>query len=368
MDVFDPSTNVTFANPLPVATTTQVVPVLLTVPNASSGKTKPASGWPVVIFQHGITRNRTDMFAVAGGLAAAGFAVIAIDLPLHGLTDPANPFFHNQLFAEWYPSLYTSERTFDIDFENNTTGASRPDGVPDPSGTYFINRISLLTSRDNLRQGVADLLQLRSAIPSIIGLDGTPLFDAERVSFLGQSLGSIEGTSFMALAQTQNLSVRSAVLNVPGGGITNLLLGSPSFTPLILSGFAAAGLRPGAADFNSFVVATQTVIDSGDPINYAFAAADQRILVQEVVGGSALLPGDISATNCPKCYDANGNWLPDQVIPNSVPGTPLSGGEPLVAALGLNTITSTYGVPVGTPVLVCLWVLGASAAAAPGHC
>ncbi|HEY8011317.1 MAG TPA: hypothetical protein VIE67_10000 [Rudaea sp.] len=336
------STNVTAVNPFPVVVSNQTVPVLLTVPNANSGKSKPASGWPVVIFQHGITRNRTDAFAIAGGLAAAGFAVIAIDLPLHGLVDPTNPFFHNQLLTgSPAAGLITGERTFDLDFQNNTTGAAGPDGKIDPSGSYFINLTSLLTSRDNLREGVADLLELRSALPSV-SLDGvTPAFDSARVAFVGQSLGSIEGTSFMALAQTPNTAVQNAVLNVPGGGITNLLLASPSFSPLILSGLAAAGLHPGTADFNTFIVATQTVIDSGDPINYAFATTSKNILAQEVVGGSAPLLGDVSLANCPTCYDANGKWLPDQVIPNTAPGAPLSGGSPLIAVLGLSSISST---------------------------
>ena len=62
--MLDPSsTFVTFANPLPVANSTQRVPLLLTVPNVNSGKVKPAAGWPIVIYQHGITRDRTDMFA-----------------------------------------------------------------------------------------------------------------------------------------------------------------------------------------------------------------------------------------------------------------------------------------------------------------
>lgn len=344
------STNITFANPLPIQQSAQTIPVMLTVPNANSGQTKPAAGWPVVIFQHGITRNRTDMLAVAGGLAAAGFAVIAIDLPLHGLTDPTNPFFHNQLLAGSPAAalIVPYERTFDLDLENNTTGAAGPDGTIDPSGTYFINLTSLLTSRDNLREGVADMLELRSAIPSILGPDGTPLFDGARVDFLGQSLGSIEGTSFMALATTPNTFVQNAVINVPGGGITNLLLASPSFSPLILSGLAAAGLQPGTANFNAFLVATQTVIDSGDPINYAFATAGKNILAQEVVGGSAPLPGDISAADCPTCYDSSGHWLPDQVIPNSVATAPLSGTEPLLAALGLSNIFVTTQSTTGT--------------------
>lgn len=55
----DPSsTHVTYANPLPVATSTETVPLLLTVPNAQSGQVQPSEGWPIVIFQHGITGNR----------------------------------------------------------------------------------------------------------------------------------------------------------------------------------------------------------------------------------------------------------------------------------------------------------------------
>ncbi len=340
------STNITFANPLPISTGLQKIPVLLTVPNAASSKTKPASGWPVVIFQHGITRNRTDMFAIAGTLASQGFAVIAIDLPLHGLTDKTNPFYQNQLVANT-PGAFVlaGERTFDLDLENNTTGASGPDGTIDPSGTWFINLSSLRTSRDNLRQGVADLLELRSSLPSL-KIDATgPLFDGSRVSFVGQSLGSIEGTSFMALASTPNTAVQNAVLNVPGGGITNLLLGSPTFSPVILSGLAAAGLKPGTAAFNQFILITQTVIDSGDPINYAALTASKNILVQEVVGGSPPQAGDISAAQCDSCYNLAGNWVPDQVIPNSVQGAALSGTEPLIAALGLPGIVGT--VPPG---------------------
>jgi pimeloyl-ACP methyl ester carboxylesterase len=337
------STNVTFANPFPVATASISVPVLLTVPNANSGHAKPASGWPVVIFQHGITGNRTNMFGIAGALAAAGFAVVAMDLPLHGLTDPTSPLYRNQLLTgSPAAGLIAGERTFDMDLSNNTTSAPGPDGKIDSSGTYFINLSSLLTSRDNLREGVADLLELRSALPSV-SLDGATLaFDGARVSYVGQSLGSIEGAMFMAVAQTPGTYVQNAVLNVPGGGIVGLLLGSPTFSPIILGGLAQAGVLPGTPAFGQFVTAAQTVADSGDPINYAGATANKNILAQEVVGGNAPVAGDISIAACgSKCYDANGKWLPDQVIPNAVAGFPLSGGNPLIAALGLSTITTT---------------------------
>lgn len=320
------STNVTFANPFPVATGTETVPVLVTVPNAASGKTKPAAGWPIVIFQHGITRNRTDMFAIAQTMSAQGFAVIAIDAPLHGLP-PSSPFYiGNTPFA----ALGAHERTFNIDIAKNdgsacpTGQAACPDGTPDPSGSYFINLQSLLTSRDNIRQAVADLLVLSHTIPAI-SLDGDQVadFDGSRIQFTGQSLGSIIGTVFTAV----NPAVNEIVLNVPGGGIPYLLAASPTFGPKIRAGLAGAGVQAGTPAFDQFLGAAQQAVDSADPINFAYALANRKVLLQEVVGTSA-------ATS-------------DQVIPNTVAGAPLAGTEPLIAALNLPAITATKQDPNG---------------------
>ena len=314
------STNLTYCNPVPVATSTQLVPVVMTIPNARSGKTKPASGWPIVIYQHGITRNRTDVFAIAGTLAAQGFAAIAIDLPLHGITDTTNPFYiGNTPFA----ALGAQERTFDLDLEDNASGAPGPDSAIDPSGTWFINLSSLLTSRDNLREGAADLFELAHAIPAMHISAGTD-FDGTRIAFVGQSLGSIVGTTFLSI----DPNVNTGVMSVPGGGIARLLDGSPTFGPRIRAGLAAAGVEPGTPDYDAFMGAAQTAVDSGDPINFNLAsAADKDILMQEVIGS-----GDVP---------------PDQVIPNSVPGAPLSGTEPLIAEYGLAPISQTTQDPDG---------------------
>lgn len=308
------STNLTACNPVPAVKSVQTVPLLMTVPNASSGRVRPASGWPLVIFQHGITRNRSDMFAIAATLAGQGFAVVAIDLPLHGITDKHNPFYVGKTpFAS-----IADERTFDLDLQDNATGAPGPDGSIDPSGGYFINLSSLLTSRDNLRQGVADLMSLRRAASTFAGIDGG------KVHFVGQSLGSIVGTTFLAM----DPNVYVGVLSVPGGGIARLLDGSPTFGPRIRAGLAQNGVIAGTPDYDAFMAAAQTAVDSGDPINFAGNGTfldlrvehpeldfKKRILVQEIVGG-----GDVP---------------PDQVIPNRVAGAPTSGTEPLIAALGL---------------------------------
>jgi hypothetical protein len=115
--------------------------------------------------------------------------------------------------------------------------------------------------------------------------------------------------------------VTVGVLNVPGGGVARLLDASPAFGPSIHAGLAQAGLQQGTPQYDAFMVAAQTVVDSGDSINYAAYTAGKAILAQEVVG---------DATH-----------PPDLVIPNTVPGAPLSGTEPLLAALGLSSITQT---------------------------
>ena len=307
------STNITFANPFPVKTSDVTIPVLATIPNAASGRSKPASGWPVVIFQHGITGNRSHALAVAATLASQGFAVISIDLPLHGLPADSPLAIGNTPFG-----AIASERTFDVDFVNNETGAPGPDGIPDASGAHFINLSSLLTSRDNLRQAVADLFVLTASIPWIdITGDGMGDFDTANVQFVGLSLGSMVGTSFLALEPSVNVGL----LSVPGGGIARLLDGSASFGPRIRAGLAASGVQAGTPTYDSFMGAAQQVIDSIDPINYGFASAQNAILMHEVVG--------------------SGSSLPDQVVPNSVPGAPLSGTEPLIRALGLSAISET---------------------------
>jgi hypothetical protein len=309
------STNLTFANPIPVPTSMQNLPVLMTVPNAASGMVKPAEGWPIMIFQHGITRNRSDMLAVADTMASIGFAVVAIDLAMHGITDPTNPLYiENTPFAP-----IASERTFDVDYVNNTTGAPGPDGVIDSSAAHFINLANLLVSRDNTRQGIADLFTLNETIPFMdIDGDGAGDFNEANITFAGQSLGAITGTGFLAFGP----NVQSAVLSAPGGGIANLLIGSPTFGPRIIAGLAAAGVEQGTTEFNLFVLATQTAVDAADPINLAAnATLLNNVLVHEILG--------------------------DQVVTNTVPGAPLSGTEPLMAAMGLTIYSESAFNPEG---------------------
>ncbi|WP_298609770.1 Ig-like domain-containing protein [uncultured Thiothrix sp.] len=312
--------NLTRYNPTPKSKSTQTVPVLMSVPNATSlvGATPPATGWPVIIFQHGITRSRLDMLAIADTMADVGFAVVAIDLPLHGITDNTNP-----LKADLNPAFSGDvERTFNLDLRNNSTGATGADGIIDSSGSYFINLSSLRTSRDNIRQGISDLTVLRKSLGSIQSMSPIPL-DTKKVGFVGISLGSMVGTGYLS----QEATSTPATLAVPGGGIARLLDGSETFGPAIQQGLAASGVIKGTAAYDTFMAVAQWVSDPADPIVLGKrAAAKHPIHMMEVVG-------------------LNGVGS-DKVIPNRVVGAPLSGTEPLISVMGLKSITQT-GTPDG---------------------
>ena len=293
-------------NPTPVANSTQTVPVMMSIPNATSaaGAVAPVNGWPIVIYQHGITSNRLSMVALADALADAGFAMIAIDLPLHGVTDTTNP-----LYAANF------ERTFNVDTLNNTTSASGKDGKIDDSGAHFINLKSVLTSRDNIRQGISDLTVLRKSLGNIAAVK----IDTSRVGFIGISLGAIVGTGYLS----QEATPTASTLSVPGGGIARLLDGSATFGPIIRKGLAEAGLQAGTADYDTFMAVTQMIVDPADPIVLVTtnAAATHPIHLTEVVG--------VNGMNS------------DKVIPNRVAGAPLSGTEPLISMMGLKKVTAT---------------------------
>lgn len=282
---------------LPKATVAQnVIPILVSIPLGCGAM--PGAGWPVVIFQHGITRNREDMLAVAGSLSAPPSckAVIAIDLPLHGVTNTKDPLY-----------LKGHERTFDMDLENNTTLAAGPDGVIDGSGAWFINLTNTITSRDNLREGAADLLNLVATLPNLAAV--TPpatlnTFDSSQIFYVGHSLGGIVGTTFLgADTSTGAPKIATATLANPGGHIAELLRNSAEFEPIIDGQLAANGLVKGSQAYYDFYSEAQAVVEDGDPANYAaLAAAGHPIHMLEVVGG---LNGAADTCN-----------LTDQVVPN----------------------------------------------------
>ncbi|MEA3411359.1 MAG: hypothetical protein U9R74_07450 [Pseudomonadota bacterium] len=310
-------TNLTQFNPVPVATSTETIAMLLSIP----GGPAPASGWPVAIFQHGIMRSRADMVAVADALASAGFAGLAIDAPLHGqLPDEA-------LYAPRLPPpCGTAERTFDIDFATGEVPGT-PDGSVDPSGTHFINLASPLTTRDNVRQAAADLVTLTRAAGRIdLDGDGAADLDAGHVRFVGHSLGAIIGGTFLGVEPT----IGAATLSTPAGGVSKVVDGSPSLGPFVADALGANGVVKGTRTYEDFLRVFQTVTDAADPINYAGrAAAGRGLLAMEVVGGNVSPPDQVVPNDV-----LNGE--PPVVVPDTIPG--LGGTEPYASAAGLPAV------------------------------
>lgn len=344
-----PSESTSTCYPLPVKKSEQRIPVILTVPNANSGKTMPAGGWPVVIFQHGITGDRSQSLAIAPTLAAAGFATIAIDLPLHGLP-PGNAL---RAATDAFPAgLKPTERTFDLDVLDNTTGASGPDGTPDSSGASFINLSSLLTSRDNIRQGVSDLMTLSKSVATTQILTGALapagiILNGTQVRYVGHSLGAITMGTFLGA----NTDTAASVLAMPGGGIAKLLDGSAAFGPRIAAGLAAASggdITEGNDNYETFLRFAQTAIDAADPLNFAATAAANHPILMIEVRGDAVVP------NCTVAGDANCPATDTLTVSGY-----LSGSDPLARVLGLGflpgpTQTDVLSVPAAAQVLTGL--------------
>ncbi len=330
-DPMDTERHVTRYNPLPLETGAEIVPMLISLPNAGSGQVQPGTGWPVVMFVHGVGQHRGNLLALADRLAEEGFAAVAIDLPLHGIVDSMSP-----LHVGTQDGMLR-ERTFGLDLVTQDLSgaitASVPDGVADSSGLHFVNPGDLQAQRDNLRQAIADLFAVEKAITDNLDVDGSAVivaddFDPSQVHVVGQSLGASVAATFFAV---DDGAVLSATLAVPGGGLPQLLVASPTFGPPLLGALAAAGLVPGTPEFDAYLLAFQTTIDSGDPINYcpSLNLAGKPVFLQEVVGGGP------------------GGGQPDQTIPNSVPGAPLSGTDPMIASLGLTVVTTTTATSLG---------------------
>lgn len=320
------------------------VPVIVTVPTAAASCVAPYS---VTIYQHGITSDRATVLALGRSLAARCQVTVAIDLPEHGVTTSGNQLDQllggiSQIIAGTagtpgdLTSFLAPERLVTMGAApggNCMTGAkvASLDGRPAvcPAGDSYINLFNLANARDVLRQSVIDLDSLYKAVNGVTTLAGASI-DNTKISFVGMSLGSIVGETFVATLANPGMggSLKAAVFNVGGGGIAKLLDGSPTFEPVITGGLAAQGVTKPSADYESFLMVAQTLVDSADPINYADTLnalkATTPILFQEVVGNGS-------------------SNDPDQVVPNNVFG----------AATG--SLGGAWSTVSGSPVQAAVW-------------
>jgi hypothetical protein len=69
------------------------------------------------------------------------------------------------------------------------------------------------------------------------------------------------------------------VLANPGGGYAGILQNSLAYAPVVNKGLKAKGVNVGTPEYAAFFFAAQTVVDDGDPLNYAAMAATKPIFL-----------------------------------------------------------------------------------------
>ena len=233
----DGKLNVNGYFPFPQQNATTTVPVVIFHPVLDGTAAQPTScvnptaGKPngVTIFQHGITVDRSVSMLPAILLAqGACQTVVAIDQPLHGLAGANSgsvpgldaldadlltstvegilPAFAGSPLEAQLNALIGADYIGERHFGYTNNGQLQPvaaDATDISSGSLFINPGNMMNSRDNLRQGVVDLLNVAASIQTFdIDGDFTTQGDLAGVpvNFVGHSLGGISGTAFATLA------------------------------------------------------------------------------------------------------------------------------------------------------------------------
>src|SRR5690554_2827844 len=285
----DGSTNVTYRFPFAEKVSDDVIPVMATLPadDGACAKSNFTDGYPVVIYQHGITVDRTAGVLVGNALAKACVAMVAIDHTMHGVA-PGNAtdlLFSVNTIAEGAvdgagsPTALAAKSPFavaragaagqgstffaslkerhnnvgknaaqaNVEMKFASAGATADVGA---SGDLYINLQNFARTRDAMRQTVLDLMNLNATIGDMdVDADGNSDFDASKVYFVGHSLGAIIGTTFVAVNNDPDVQafngnlpkIQGAILGNGGGGVVKLLENSPSIGGAkILPGLKAA--------------------------------------------------------------------------------------------------------------------------------
>jgi hypothetical protein len=281
------------------------VPAAIDFVYLTPASSAPVGGYPLVIYQHGIGLAKETVLALAQSLTSAGFAVVAIDLPLH-----------------------------------NSLGL--PDATPTQWAEDFMAVGAPLMTRSNIQQAAFNLhrLELTVATGNFQVLGALAPSYATTPKFVGISLGSIVGAYYLAgnaqvdsttgsFTQASVAASMKGYLSVPGGCTAYLIQNSPDFAPAVNAGLAAAtpAVLPGTALYNQFFQITQSVVDPADPATETLPVMGTTI---SRLAGRLLVEEDTNT------YSASGTMLGgDLVIPNAYTryfGAALGGNLELEAA------------------------------------
>jgi hypothetical protein len=263
--------------------------------------TPPAAGYKTVIFAHGITRNKADVLAIGGRLAAQGIASIAIDAVAHG--DRA---VRTSMSAEMGCAA--------AGMGNTCMMGITPTCAPQCYAPFLST--DLATTRDNVRQSALDSLKLERVLLGC-GMQGACqalLVDPAHIGYLGVSLGSLIGAVTVAESKT----IQTIVFNVGAADWVQVVTFTANTTircsmldALIDAGVLmgqksnmgtnpnALCLDPNASwrmdpNYLAYSAVMRWVLDPADGVNYVDAyrgAMGKKVLLQEVIGDQ-LIPNE----------------------------------------------------------------------------
>ncbi len=299
--------------------------ILKTVVTTPAGPV-PAEGWPVVIFGHGLGSNKESVFAIAGKLAVAGFATVAIDFSQHGsravqkstaVALGCKGHCYDATNADTGKECDTTGTTPGTNVCNALVGetcgsqvAEDPINPPSPSSAPqcydSIFSANLAAVRDNVRQTVLDLERVAKAVKAC-GTDNCGSFkvDSERIYYGGLSLGSLIGATAAAMSP----DIVGAGLNVPGVGWLDVIenTNTPEIQCSLVNALVDAGvvfgtkwtpgsttdvcttgewkMQPGYATFSAI---GRWVLDPADAANFVARLRLKPTLIQEVVGDTVV--------------------------------------------------------------------------------
>ncbi|MBU1429258.1 hypothetical protein KKF91_01740 [Myxococcota bacterium] len=198
---------------------------------------------PTIIVGHGIQQDRSLCGYIAGTTDAESVSFIGIDAILHGEHPAGVSSSAATLLLDF----------FAVDIAHQTVDAQR--------------------LRDNFRQSTFDRLQLLRLLlenPDVTG-DGVPDLDVSRVGYFGVSFGGIMGSEYLALSDATSM----AYLGMPGGRLSEFVRSVPAGFEALLDMVFGVNTPPATRDL--ILAGLQTVVERGDPINFAPRVMTRRL-------------------------------------------------------------------------------------------
>jgi hypothetical protein len=326
---------------------------------------------PMVVFRHGLGSGRAAMLTLADSFVAQGMIVVAIDAAKHGDRSfcakdsdcAAGTCSHIAAMASQGDAAGAGPgtcsaglKTHPVDCPTGAAQCSSPtDGVPYASSNFLVSA-NFFRTRDTLRQDIIDQSQLIHALaiaptgfPADNALEGhlaasALVIDPTRIYFVGQSLGSIQGTADVAA----NPRISKAAFNVGGGTIVDIFTNSPAFAPQTNQLLLSIGVVPGTASYLQFLTVAKTILDPADPLNFAgHLTANTLPDLLHALPAQSAKKVLTQIAYCDQTVPNPFNYLLAETVPTSpLPGAPGFGGIPGTSEIFVANQTNFTDCPV----------------------